>query len=610
MIQINPLLSVGTVDIARPAGIFPTMTSDFALALAQLGVPAGDAAPVLPPGTMPIKVTVPQLPELPVVRQDLAATGTILPVETVEAPVDAPIEDANALPIELLAAPAPVIVAVKPKPVVAAPQPETAEVPVAPAAPQVVLPEAVESEETPIDRPVSRKAKSAPTPVTVAIVDMPVPVVPAAPQVVTAESAPQRAPVIVAAPSIVGQQQPAPVVAGTVEAPQQPAPEVVAETKPAQVVRPESEALPDVKIELPKPKLAQTVPTEKAADPIVQPLRTPIPTTAEPTIVAPQPKPEARVDPVVAQSIAAAVPPRVERAPVVPQVSVPSAVIQPAPQIAPAVPAAAPVVPVQQVAQPAPVATPVIAVAPIAAPVTPIAAAASPVTPIAAPAAAPTQPTTVPQEAQQQAAAPLHRAPTAQLVAAPQVQQQVAAQAMFDGGQPGGSQRDDRGDTPEAVITPIHNVTTQPAAQPVAQVTAPQPPLDLARRDWMEGMIDRIETIQSEGGARETRIRLTPDALGSIDVSITHDEGGVRVHIAADSAQARAMLAEAAPRLTEMAESRGLKLAQANVDPGAAGTGQGQRDTRQPEAPVPTRPASARTAANDDDGAETDSRLA
>ncbi len=121
-----------------------------------------------------------------------------------------------------------------------------------------------------------------------------------------------------------------------------------------------------------------------------------------------------------------------------------------------------------------------------------------------------------------------------------------------------------------------------PAAQPLAE--AQQPPLDLSRNDWMESMIERIETLRDAAGTtRETRIRLTPNALGTLDVSVQQDGDALQIRFTADSAATRTLLAEAAPRLNELAESRGLRLGETAVDAGSAGAGREQRRTHEPE---------------------------
>jgi flagellar hook-length control protein FliK len=119
-------------------------------------------------------------------------------------------------------------------------------------------------------------------------------------------------------------------------------------------------------------------------------------------------------------------------------------------------------------------------------------------------------------------------------------------------------------------------------------------------------MIEHIEALRDAGPVRDTRIRLAPDALGGVDVSIRHEGDRVHVHFTAETASARLLLTEAQPRLAELAEARGLKLGQTSVDGGS--TGQGAPDQRHDAAPRrPLAPASARTA---DAPADTDDRVA
>ncbi len=137
--------------------------------------------------------------------------------------------------------------------------------------------------------------------------------------------------------------------------------------------------------------------------------------------------------------------------------------------------------------------------------------------------------------------------------------------------------------TPTAEAPRTHAVPATPDVQ--------QPALDLRRHEAMTSMIERIEAMRDTPGARETSIRLSPDALGTVDISIRHDGDRVHVHFSADTPAARAALAEAQPRLAELAESRGLRLGQTSIDGGAAG--QGQRQDAAPRPAFTSAPASA-----------------
>ena len=128
-------------------------------------------------------------------------------------------------------------------------------------------------------------------------------------------------------------------------------------------------------------------------------------------------------------------------------------------------------------------------------------------------------------------------------------------------------------------------------------VTSPQqPPLDMGQRHWPAQMIARIEALRDAADAVDTSIRLVPDALGTIDVSLRRDAGGVHVHLAAEQAATRTLLTDAQPRLADLAAERGLKLAQTSVDGGSWGGatgGERQQPYRRPDQPhAPLRVAS------------------
>jgi hypothetical protein len=149
---------------------------------------------------------------------------------------------------------------------------------------------------------------------------------------------------------------------------------------------------------------------------------------------------------------------------------------------------------------------------------------------------------------------------------------------------------------------------TGPAAPIAATAQSQHGALDMRRDDWPQAMIDRIEALRDAADATSTRISLAPDALGKVDLSIRHDGSTVHVHFAADAAQTRAILADAQPKLAELAQQRGFRLGQATVDAGASGGG--QRQQPQSAAPPPQRPASAFVPMTAEDAAADPTRLA
>ena len=108
--------------------------------------------------------------------------------------------------------------------------------------------------------------------------------------------------------------------------------------------------------------------------------------------------------------------------------------------------------------------------------------------------------------------------------------------------------------------------------------------LDLTRDSGLKGIIDRIETLRDTADAGDTRVRLIPDALGSIDVAVRQDGDRVHVRFTAEHDATRALIAEAQPRLTELAAARGVRIGETSV---SSGTGRENQPAPQPR-PTPT----------------------
>lgn len=126
----------------------------------------------------------------------------------------------------------------------------------------------------------------------------------------------------------------------------------------------------------------------------------------------------------------------------------------------------------------------------------------------------------------------------------------------------------------------------------VATADARHVPLDLTQDRGVQGMIDHIEMLRDGADANDTRIRLVPDALGAVDVTVRKDGDRVHVHFAAENRASAQLLSDAQPRLAEQAEARGLKLGQTSVET-SADSNRGQARQQRPEVTPPARPASA-----------------
>lgn len=161
-------------------------------------------------------------------------------------------------------------------------------------------------------------------------------------------------------------------------------------------------------------------------------------------------------------------------------------------------------------------------------------------------------------------------------------------------------------DRDERVLAPGLAPLAAPATleRSIAVPATPQATLDMTREHWPASMIERIEMIRDAANEVDTRIRLIPDALGAIDVAVKAEGDTLHVRFQADQPQTRALLAEAAPRLAEAAEARGLRLGQTSVGGDAHPGGQPSQQQRPslPAAPprAPRSPVADAFAADDD----------
>lgn len=140
-----------------------------------------------------------------------------------------------------------------------------------------------------------------------------------------------------------------------------------------------------------------------------------------------------------------------------------------------------------------------------------------------------------------------------------------------------------------------------------------QPLLDMRQERWPQAMIAHIEQLRDAADAVDTRIRLIPDALGTIDVAVSRDGDTLNVHFAAEQAATRLLLQDAQPRLAAIAEERGLRIGQTAVDANTASSTP-QQQQRQPHAQSqPQRDAAAArrpTTTHDDNDRADSGRLA
>lgn len=123
----------------------------------------------------------------------------------------------------------------------------------------------------------------------------------------------------------------------------------------------------------------------------------------------------------------------------------------------------------------------------------------------------------------------------------------------------------------EARVAPLVDIQRDAGTPAVAP--ARDALIDTRRQAWLDGMLDHIEALRDAADARDTRIRLIPDALGKLDIAIRKDGDTLHVQFTAETQAARQLLTDAQPRLADIAEQRGLRLGQSTVGLGAGGAG-------------------------------------
>jgi flagellar hook-length control protein FliK len=82
------------------------------------------------------------------------------------------------------------------------------------------------------------------------------------------------------------------------------------------------------------------------------------------------------------------------------------------------------------------------------------------------------------------------------------------------------------------------------------------------------------------------RFRLNPETLGTLNVELSQGAQGASVRLTAETEAARAIIAEAQPRLIAEARAQGVRIAEAHVDLGGGGGASGQSRRHGEETPT------------------------
>jgi flagellar hook-length control protein FliK len=158
-----------------------------------------------------------------------------------------------------------------------------------------------------------------------------------------------------------------------------------------------------------------------------------------------------------------------------------------------------------------------------------------------------------------------------------------------------------------ASSTPRVDVIVQATtpAIPTAQTATPQPMvnasetmidhhLDVARDgEWLDRLARDIAGFATENG--RLRFQLNPEHLGTLRVELANGGEGTSVRFTADTDAARALIADAQPRLVAEAKAHGLKIAETHVDLGGQQQMAGQQQQQPRQQAADAQPAWVRT---------------
>ena len=132
-----------------------------------------------------------------------------------------------------------------------------------------------------------------------------------------------------------------------------------------------------------------------------------------------------------------------------------------------------------------------------------------------------------------------------------------------------------------------------------APATAPagEGELDLQNdAEWLDRLARDI--ARAGDGTAPLRFRLHPQTLGHLGVELVQTEQGTHVRLTADTEAARALIADAQPRLLAEARAQGVRIAEAQVDLAGSGGRDGADPRRHDEPRTPSARGRA-TAAGD-----------
>jgi flagellar hook-length control protein FliK len=110
-------------------------------------------------------------------------------------------------------------------------------------------------------------------------------------------------------------------------------------------------------------------------------------------------------------------------------------------------------------------------------------------------------------------------------------------------------------------------------------------PLDLSSHDWMARLSNEI--IAAQRNDSELAFRLTPQHLGTLEISLSETAQGMIVEMLASKEEAGQIIAREEPRLVEELRQRGVPVAELSLRNGAGDDGRNPRNGANPAPQLP-----------------------
>ena len=123
------------------------------------------------------------------------------------------------------------------------------------------------------------------------------------------------------------------------------------------------------------------------------------------------------------------------------------------------------------------------------------------------------------------------------------------------------------GSTPEAIL-PASVSAALPSSPRSPMPVSPQPavtiPHALETPEWKQAVSQQI-VMMSRDGIQSAELRLHPEELGSLHITLRLQQDQAKIHIVSDHAQVRQVMEQAIPQLRAAMADSGIQLGQANV---------------------------------------------